>query len=269
MTTNLSKYRSDLDKLIGLGKKMSADLQLQLPKAKKTKKNESEEIKKAKKEIEGTFDEHYQKWFSESSALLHQILPSRLDEFERLYRGDSKRKDVNLLTYSIQDWVMGLRSTINEQTTKKHFEDLNVVLNRFRVQLEILKSAESRFESSLYDIQQIVQADLFDSELDSANNLLKNGFTRAAGSIAGIVLEKHLTQVCSNHTLVISKKQPTINDLNELLKSNNTIDVPNWRFIQRLGDLRNLCSHNKDREPLKEEVEELILGVDKISKTIY
>lgn len=53
------------------------------------------------------------------------------------------------------------------------------------------------------------------------------------------------------------------------MKENNSIDVPTWRFIQRLGDLRNICGHNKEREPTKEEVEELISGTDKILKTIY
>ena len=40
-------------------------------------------------------------------------------------------------------------------------------------------------------------------------------------------------------------------------------------MIQRLGDLRNLCDHNKQREPIKEDVYELINGVEKVTKTIY
>lgn len=39
--------------------------------------------------------------------------------------------------------------------------------------------------------------------------------------------------------------------------------------IQHLGDIRNLCDHNKDREPTKEEVEELINGIDQIIKTNF
>jgi len=42
-----------------------------------------------------------------------------------------------------------------------------------------------------------------------------------------------------------------------------------WRFIQRMGDLRNLCDHNKKQEPLKENVADLVDGTDKIIKTIY
>jgi len=47
------------------------------------------------------------------------------------------------------------------------------------------------------------------------------------------------------------------------------LDVANWRWIQRLGDIRNLCAHAKDREPTKDEVLELVNGVEKCIKTIF
>ncbi len=87
--------------------------------------------------------------------------------------------------------------------------------------------------------------------------------------MAGVVLEGHLTQVCSNHNITIKKINPTINDLNQLLKDNSIIETPTWRSIQHLGDLRNLCDHKKQTEPTKEEIEELIKGVDKLCKTLF
>jgi hypothetical protein len=36
-----------------------------------------------------------------------------------------------------------------------------------------------------------------------------------------------------------------------------------------LADLGNLCRHKKDREPSRQEVEDLITGVNSISKTIF
>lgn len=67
----------------------------------------------------------------------------------------------------------------------------------------------------------------------------------------------------------VRKKDPAINDFNQPLKDAGVLDVPAWRQIQRLGDIRNLCDHNKHREPTKDEVIELIDGVDKISKTLF
>lgn len=139
----------------------------------------------------------------------------------------------------------------------------------FQQQSGILDGITQRFKSSLFDIKQVLQADLFDSEVESAKELSKKGFYRAAGVICGVVIEKHLNQVCYNHNISVVKKHPTISDFNDLLKSNEVIEVGIWRQIQRLGDIRNLCGHNKDRDPQKKEVEELISGADKLIKTLY
>ena len=74
--------------------------------------------------------------------------------------------------------------------------------------------------------------------------------------------------VCKNHGITTRKKDPGISDFNQLLKGSNIIDIPNWRLIQFLGDIRNLCHHPKDREPTSDEVEELIGKTDKVLKTI-
>jgi hypothetical protein len=86
--------------------------------------------------------------------------------------------------------------------------------------------------------------------------------------VAGVVLESHLRQVCDNHKVRVNKKHATISDLNDLLKNAEVYDVAAWRNIQRLGDLRNLCGHKKDREPRSDEVAELVDGIEKIMKTI-
>jgi hypothetical protein len=249
MFSNLEKYKQDLKRLTNEGDKLLSDLRKNKNKA-------------------SAFHSGYQKWYSEAQEVIKQILPNRYDEFNQLYN-ETKRKSIDSSTYTIRDWLLGIRASVNEFTKEKRFEDFGAVVMRFQNQLSILKSAESRFESSLFDIKQLVQADLFNSELDAARELNKKGFMRGAGAIAGVVLEKHLSQVCENHKLKVTKKNPTINDFNQLLKDNDVIDIPTWRFIQRLADLRNLCDHDKKREPKKEEIEELINGVEKITKTVF
>lgn len=266
MTTNISQYKGDLAKLMKLGEQMELDLKLR---SLEKDGNLDKDLKEAKKKINGTFERSYQRWYSEAASIIRQLMPTRLNEFESFYLADPKRKSVDATSYKIQDWLMGLRAAPHRLTGEMPFDDFAAASMRFNVQLQILKSVEARFESSLFDIRQLVQADLYDSELEGSRDLLKKGFSRGAGVIAGVILEKHLSQVCINHKIIIRKKNPTISDFNDLLKQNNAIDVPNWRFIQRLGDLRNLCGHNKDREPTNDEVAELIDGVGKILKTLY
>ena len=220
-------------------------------------------------EDQGEFERDYQQWYTESYTVISQLVPARLTEFEALYYGDLRRKDINSMTYTIQDWLMGRRAEPDFLMERKPFDDFGIVVMRFYTQFQILISVERRFESTLFDIKQLVQADLLDSEVESARELCKNGFLRAAGVVAGVVLESHLLQVCKNHSITIRKRNPTIADYNESLKNGNVIDIPIWRFIQRLGDLRNLCGHKKEREPTDDDTSEMIDGVERITKTLY
>lgn len=267
--TNLEKYKSDLDKLTKKGLSLLLSLE---------KEYHSESFEKLYKSIAKddyqeflkkipNFDSGYQSWYSEASAVLKQLLPDRLADFSRLYEKPKARKEITWENYVIEDLLQGLQVTRGFQ--KEVVVNATAAIPRFKQQLEILKSAEARFESSLFDIRQLVQADLFDSELEAARELLKHKFVRAAGAVAGVLLEKHLAQVCQNHSLKPTKKNPTISVFNDMLKDNNVIDTPQWRSIQHLGDLRNLCDHGKNREPKAEEIDDLISGVNKVMKTLF
>jgi len=263
MSTNLERFKQDLKRLISLGNDMSVDL---LSRSCTTK--QKEEHKEVFERVKGSFERDYQKWYTETHALIKQLVPDRLEEFIRLYHGDGKRKQIDSVTYNIQDWLTGVRAGENYMG-EKYYNDFAIASMRFKTQFEILESVQSRFESSLFDIAQLVRADLFDSELEAARELTKQGFLRGAGAIAGVVIEKHLAQVCSNHNVTIKKKDPTINDFNDALKNCVVIDIPTMRQIQRLADIRNLCDHNKHREPTKEEVIELVDGAEKLCKTLF
>ena len=257
MAANLERFRNDLDRLLDKG----SDLQLAFiigacgEKEGRKKLIESQidqdKIHKALSQSK-SFTVDYQAWYSECLAVIKQIIPDRLTDFRALYEKPNNRKNIDFLTYVISDAMIGLQTTKGGQK----IADSSAAIPKFQAQLAILASARTRFSSSLFEIRQLVQADLFDSEIDSARYLLKNKFLRAAGAIAGVILEKHLRQVCEDHGINITKKHPTINDLNELLKSSSVIDVPTWRRITLLGDIGNLCDHNKQNEPTEEQVSE-------------
>lgn len=192
------------------------------------------------------------------------MIPERLTDFQSYYKIE-KRKDINCETYTISDYLIGIQVSRGGEIIVSR----TTVLCKFEQQLYIVRSLKNRFESSLYDIKQLLQADVFDSEIDTAKELCKKGFYRAAGAICGVVIEKHLSEVCGQHQIKVAKKNPTINDYNEPLKASNVIDIATWRNIQRLADIRNMCDHHKDIEPTKDNIEELISGADKVLKTIF
>lgn len=269
MTTNLDRFKTDLDELLNLGNLLELAMTLELePDAFKAavKKAHGKEADNFLKGIP-SFKTEYQHWYSESLALLRQLLPDRVADFVRHYEKPKGRKSIDFENYRIEDYLQGLRVTRGYE--KEVVVDANAAVPHFGQQLAIVKAAKARFSSSLFEIRQLVQADLLDSELESAEVLAKHKFTRAAGAVAGVVLERHLAQICLNRGFSTGKKNSTISDFNEALKSGGAIDLPQWRFIQHLADIRNLCDHSKVPEPTIEQVNDLVAGAKKITKTVY
>lgn len=206
------------------------------------------------------FINNYEKWYSKALPIIKQLLPDRLNDFSLLYKKE-KRKQLDVSTYTISDALRLIGNNLNSFTP---YTAAFCMLS----QKKMVESCLDIFDSKICDIQTILQADIFDSEIDSAKHLFKKGFLRASGAICGVVIEKHFAGLCANRNIAITKKNPTIADYNDNLKD-VVYDTIEWRRIQRLGDLRNLCDHNKDREPTKDEVEELISGTERIIKTIF
>jgi hypothetical protein len=269
MPSNLDRYKKDFDRLLKMGVDLEMALLLEGASSEFLEQFKKVHGEKAASKLKSLpkFKEEYQVWYSEAKTLIKQLLPDRLTDFVRYYEKPKARKEINAETYRIEDCLQGI--SITRRMGQEKVVGPDAAIPHFEQQLAILKSVKTRFESSLFDIRLLVQADLFDSELDAAKELAKNGFARAAGALAGVVLERHLSQVCNNHGTKVAKKTPTISDLNDALKSASVIDVPQWRFIQLLGDIRNLCDHSKANEPTIEQVNDLIEGVIKITKTVF
>ena len=198
----------------------------------------------------------YQQWYTKSLETIRQLIPNRLDDFKILYK-NVKGRNQSYAERDICEYLAGGNVPESYIAFKVH------------QQVNILISALERLDSVLYEIKSIVQADIFDSEIESARYLFKQGFLRASGAICGVVIEKHFETVCNNHNVKISKKEPSISDYNDALKNEGIIKTEMWRFIQRMGDLRNLCDHNKKQEPTVDNVTDLIDGTEKIIKTVF
>lgn len=267
MTTNLQKYKADLERLVG----DSGELQNAISAECEPKRFAAEVSKKLGDKAESflqalpDFGDNYQRWYSESIVVIKSLLPDRLDDFVRLYEKPKGRKSISHENYVIEDYLQNLQVTngIGDVVVSR-----SSAIPRFIQQRNILRAAAARFESALFDIEQLARADLFDSELDAATELNKKGFMRGAGAMAGVILEKHLGLVCSNHGVKVKKKDPSINDLNQALYDAAAIEVKDWRFIQHLADLRNLCDHKKPKDPSKADVDDLIEGTKKVIKKI-
>jgi hypothetical protein len=217
------------------------------------------------KNEEKQFHIEYQRWYTKAMKAVASLAPDRIREFRSYYEIDPKRKLLQYGTYVIQDYLKGVAPS------PYHFPDFDVrgqMLKCFFNQITICESLTERIDSLLADIEGELYAELQDSEIVVARRLAKVSL-RAAGALVGVVIEGHLQKAASNRGVKLTKKNPTIADLNDPLKAAGVVDTPAWRKISFLAELRNLCSHKKGTEPTKEQVEELIQGAEWVTKNVF
>lgn len=212
----------------------------------------------------GKLGVEYESWYTRALAVVSQVTPERLDDFKEAYRPE-RRKEITYDTYAINDFLLGL---VIKRGGQAAFDTEQAYSAKLVRQLSILKAAVDIAPSALRDIRTVLRAELADSDIEAAKELVKSRHLRSAGVVCGVLLEAHLGTIASRHGIKFRKKHPTISDFNDALKD-KVYDTPMWRLIQRLGDIRNLCVHARDREPTRDEVNDLIAGTEKITKEVY
>jgi hypothetical protein len=203
------------------------------------------QVTPAKKKLSEEFKLDYQDWYSSCCALLERNYnKERTSEFKSKYEN-------NIKTILSANYI----------TQYAEYE----FIDSFKHQASILNALPPYLEQKLSIMELTVASTLMDDELLEAEYLLKKGFIRAAGALAGVVLERHLKMLCDkNEPKLKYPKNATISKLSDILKDNNLLDIPEWRKIEFLGDIRNKCDHDKKVEPKKEEVAKLISEVEEM-----
>lgn len=206
------------------------------------------------------FDIEYQSWYSEAISPIKVLLPDRYSDFRKLYEKPKDRTVFNHETCRIEDALLNVHVLIDGKPTSVKPWAIPLVEQQYA----ILRALEKRLSSSVFGLRQLMQRDLLDSELNAARELLAHGYLRAAGMIAGVVLERKLFQISQEYGYVSAKKNPTISDFNDLLKENEIIDLAQWRLHQYLADIRNICGHARGVDPTKEQIESLVSEVARV-----
>lgn len=206
----------------------------------------------------------YQSWYSRALKAMKLLAPDRFDEFRGYYEADPKRKSLGYGTYVIHDYIKGVAPGAYDL---RDFDTRGQAAGGMYNQLVILRSVLDRSETILDDIRGALLAEIQDDEVDTAEGLLKVNI-RAAGALAGVILESHLQNIADGHGIKIAKKAPTIADLNDPLKAAGIYETAVWRKISYLADIRNMCSHKKTTDPSADQAKELVDGVRWVVKNV-
>jgi hypothetical protein len=124
----------------------------------------------------------------------------------------------------------------------------------------VFRAAKEDFEGGyLSSLRSIVQAEVFDSELEQATELHQQGFILPAAVVAGVVLETTLRELCDSHSLPHGK----LDKMNADLAKAGVYNKLTQKRITALADIRNSAAHGHSGKFTAEDVKDLIRDVER------
>lgn len=127
----------------------------------------------------------------------------------------------------------------------------------------VFTAAREDFEGGyLGKVRNLVQAEIADSELDQARELLRSGYVAAAAVVAGVVLETTLRTLCDQHTIAIGKLEKMNVDLAKAGQYNVLVQ----KRVTALAAIRNSTAHGKTDDFQKADVKSMIAEVERFTQ---
>ena len=182
-------------------------------------------------------NERYQVWYTQALRMVARVLPERRREFEGYYRDDHDGRHESATICAILGSLRGPRATGEKRDALAGLFDPGLeqatFLHLLGMQVAILASAVPTL---------LPQVRLPDRELQAARSLLSAGHRRAAGALAGVVLERHLSRVAQRHDLSLSERESaSLALLDRALREAGVYGAARSRQIERLAKLRDAC----------------------------
>ena len=147
-------------------------------------------------------------------------------------------------------------------------EDGNYTLARMFPRLKaIFLSAKEQYEGGyLFDVRNLIHADVFADELEQAKHFLDKGHKVPAAVIAGTVLESTLREICTQHTNLAPSDN--INRMNDDLAGESVINGMQKKQITAWAAIRNGAAHGRPDEFEFGDVARMIDGIRDFVATV-
>lgn len=193
----------------------------------------------------------YQRWYSLTLDLMAEHAPDRLAEFQSYYQPDRKRGDIDDSNYVIQDWLWE-RGFDRDGRRLPWVAVGRCILN----QIAILKSAKDRLDWQSASTESHARRGMQMDLLQIARDLIKVN-ERAAGVMAGRVLELYLNELAAAHEVKLRKRFPPLGELFDALKDANILDIPTHAQGIWAAEIASRC-RAEGESPSKVQVRDLI-----------
>lgn len=146
--------------------------------------------------------------------------------------------------------------------TKRFFEMVKFADRQdVEIGLSILDSLKEDIENGyLFDIKNLISAEVFDDFLEMAEHLLENNYKDPAASLGGAVLENCLKEIAENNDIKL-KKRENLNSLNQKCADVKLYNRLIQKKVQSWIEIRNYADHGEFSEYSKKDVKDMLRGI--------
>lgn len=206
----------------------------------------------------------FQQRFNELEAQAVQVEASKVMRHSEMF-GNAEYIDDNLLL----NWKVKVRSLLSKACGEEsqHFQQFekNESVRLYSTNYDTFKSLKAIFLAAKEDFEggylsstrMLVHAEVFDSELEQANELLSHGYSTAAAVIAGVVLETALRELCNKQDILHGKLDKMNTDLAKAGVYTKLVQ----KQITALADIRNNAAHGNFNKFTVQDVTNMIRDV--------
>lgn len=208
----------------------------------------------------------YEKRFGELEAQIIKIESTQQQKYSE-YSGNYIHIDSNLLL----NWRVKAKNLLisvcgeNSQHFTSflvaeepiHFDNSLNVLYRIKA---VFLAAKDDFEGGyLNSVKNIIQAEVFDNELEQASELLTSGYKSAAAVIAGVVLETTIRNLCLAQSIELGK----LDKMNADLVKSGVYNGLTQKRVTSLAAIRNSAAHGKPDDFTTADVKAMIEDIQR------
>lgn len=131
----------------------------------------------------------------------------------------------------------------------------------------LLTSLRDEIDAGLItDLETIISANLLESIREQAEVLLNANYKDASAVYCRVMLETSLKKICDKNSIRY-RTRDTINPLAEALRTNEIINIIDWRQILSWADIGNAAAHGNFNLYSEDDVQRMIQGIDELINT--
>lgn len=209
----------------------------------------------------------YKQRFAELNQQMEDALASQKAVFNRLL----SKQEIEIESTTLLEWKVKARNLLSKACglESEHFKEFlkHETPGMYSTNLTTLEWLKAIFLAAREDYEggymrttrSLVQAEVFDSELEQAKELHQAGFKSAAGVIAGIVLETSLRELCDRSGISHAK----LDKMNADLAKAGVYNVLLQKRITALAGIRNAAAHGEPEKFGDQDVGDMIRDVER------